>query len=520
MWIVAAIAIGLIAFAPAAGASDAARCRSLPAEDFGQVPDAPSRVTGTAVIAASGAVPAHCKVEGYAAPQVGFEFHLPIGSWNGKFVMQGCGAMCGSLQGLASCPDALARGYACGTTDMGHRAPSNDGKWAYANPMAEIDLGHRATHVATVAGKAIIAAFYGSEIKRSYFRGCSTGGRQALVEAQRYPYDFDGVIAGASVLYAPMGPPLQLPWDVLANLDRDGKPIMSESKLPIIADAVMKACDAIDGLADGMITDPRQCKFDLKTLACSGASSGQCLTDAEMTVVRKFYDGPRNAKGPLPRIGGQPFGTERLWGGFMKGRGSDQYHFASENLRYLGFALDPGPTYDVMQFDWDRDPQRLSYSHLTAANPDLGLFADNGGKMILFHGWSDAAIPATTSINYYELVTRTMGGLAETQRFARLYLLPGLGHCRGGGVNFADFLGALDRWVETGTAPEELTGLSFADNGIGPINAPADFRGDLGALRPALARPLFPYPDQAQYRRGDPAQATSFRRVRGPSGVK
>jgi hypothetical protein len=240
-----------------AHAATPAQCEALATTEFGMVADAPTRVTAATVVPAKGTVPAYCRVEGYVSPQVGIEFHLPMDAWNGKFTFVGCGAMCGSLQGLASCPEAVARGYACGTTDMGHRAPAQDGKWAYANPVAEIDLGHRATHVATLAGKAITTAFYGKEIKRAYYRGCSTGGRQGLVEAQRYPYDFDGIVAGASVLYIPMGPPLQLTWDVTANLDRAGNPIMKESKLALVHDAALKACDALDGLKDGMITDPR-----------------------------------------------------------------------------------------------------------------------------------------------------------------------------------------------------------------------------------------------------------------------
>jgi feruloyl esterase len=498
---------------PAAPAATAEQCSVLADTDFARVLDAPTRVVAATVVAATGSLPAYCRVEGYVAPQVGIEFHLPMAGWNGKLIVAGCGGMCGSLQGLESCPEALARGYACGTTDMGHRAPSMDGKWAYDNPVAEIDVGHRATHVATLAGKAIATAFYDAPIQRAYFRGCSTGGRQGLVEAQRYPYDFDGVIAGAPILYTPMGPPLGSLWNATANLDSRGEPIMSAAKLERLRAAVLDSCDAVDGLKDGVINDPRACKFDVGSLACHGAAGDDCLTADELAVVRKFYQGPRGSPGVLTRVGGQQFGSEGSWTLYLKGKDTPFYRFATENLRYLGFALDPGPDYDASQFDWNRDPQRLSYSLLSAGNPDLGLFADHGGKLILFHGWADPAISTSSTIAYYEMVTRTMGGLAATQQFARMYLLPGMGHCEGGGVNFVDLLTALESWVEGGRAPDLLTGYALAGP-IGPNVAPAGFTGtNIGAAHPSFARPLFPYPDTARYVSGDPNNSSSFKRV-------
>jgi len=513
--LLSAAACALFVLLPApTHAATAEDCEALGKTDFSALPDAPTRVVTAQVVSASGTVPQFCRVEGYIAPQVGFEFHLPLDNWNGKFLMQGCGAFCGSFQGLESCPEALKRGYACGTTDMGHRAPAMDGKWAYDNPQAEIDAGYRATHVATLAGKAIVHALYNKDAARAYFRGCSTGGRQGLVEVQRYPYDYDGVISGAPVLYTPMGPPLQSLWNATANTDASGAPILTEAKLEWFAGEVMKACDAVDGLKDGLISDPRACKFDPAVLSCHGGPASECLSPAELGVVRKFYGGPRNSRGPLHRIGGQLVGSERSWGMYLKGKNTPFYGFFEENMRYLAFSTDPGPSYDASQFDWDRDPQRLSYSLLSAGNPDLGLFAENGGKLILFHGWSDPAIPATSTIGYYEMVTRTMGGRARTSEFARLYLLPGLGHCTGGGVNFVDFLAALDTWVETGKAPDALQGYGFASP-VGPNVAPTEFDGqNLQALHPTLARPLYPYPDTTKYRSGDTNDPSSFQRTR------
>ena len=510
---------GAAALAPiSAYAATADQCKALAQADFGMIPDAPTDVTAASVVPAAGVVPAYCKIEGYISPQVGFEGHYPLENWNGKFLMTGCGAMCGTLQQVSSCADAVARGYACATTDMGHKAPSQDGKWAYNNPLAEIDVGHRATHVATVAGKELAKALYGTMPKRNYYRGCSTGGRQGLVAANRYPWDYDGIIAGAPVLYAPLGPPLQLFWDATANIGPDGKTIMDIKKLPILAKAAIDACDTSgDGIKDNVIGDPWSCKFDPKVLRCAaGANPENCLTDSDLAVVDKIYGGPRSSKGPFKRIPGQLPGTELSWNGFMGGVGSGNYNWASENLRYLAFAIDPGPSFDVRQFDWERDPQRLSYSHMTAANPDLEPFADNGGKLIRFHGVVDPAITSSVTKGHYELITRAMGGQKKTQDFARLFMIPGMGHCRGGdGATYVDVLAALDAWIEGGKAPEQLTAYAIPDTG--PNEAPKGYNGNnVMDFNPKFTRPLFPYPDQARYSgKGDPNDAKNFKRVSG-----
>jgi hypothetical protein len=513
VWIVAFATVGL-----SAHAVTVEQCKSLAAQDFGSIPDAPTRVTAATVVPASGEVPSYCRIEAYISPQVGFEGHYPLETWNGKLLMTGCGAMCGNLaQGLSSCPDALARGFACATTDMGHKAPMQDGKWAYNNPLAEIDVGHRATHVATVVGKHLVKVLYGSEARKSYFRGCSTGGRQALVAANRYPLDYDGIIAGASVLYAPFGPPLQLFWDSTANIGSDGKTIMDPKKIVLLAKAALDACDLVgDGVKDGVISDPWSCKFKPEELKCTGAEATDCLTEADLGVVNKIYGGPRNSKGPFKRIPGQLPGTEMDWVGFLSGKGSANYNWASENLRYLAFPIDPGPGYDVSMFDWERDPQRLSYSHMTAANPDLELFADNGGKLIMFHGVSDPAITSSVSKMHYELITRTMGGSQETKEFAQLYMIPGMGHCRGGpGATYVDMLAALDAWVEKGEVPDKLT--SYAIPNTGPNDAPSGYNGrNIEEFKPKFSRPVFPFPDLARYSgKGDPNDAQNFRRVTG-----
>jgi len=504
----------LVGTTQVAQAATVEQCKALASADFGQLQEAPTRITSAVPIDAKAGVPAHCKVEGYVAPQIGIELRLPLTSWNGKVLTQGCGAMCGEMLGSSGCVEAASRGYACVTTDMGHKGLPYDGKWAYNNPQAEIDFGHRATHVATLAAKAISSAFYSASPKYSYFRGCSTGGRQALVAAQRYPYDFDGIIGGAPVLYQSMGPPLQLFWGTSVNFDKAGNPILDAKKLPLIARAAMSACDANDGVKDGVIDRPLQCNFDPAKLKCSGSNGDDCLTQAEVAVVQKTYAGPTTSKGVRLMPSGQLPGSELSWAGYIEnGKAAPNYGFGSEVLRYLAFDIDPGPSFDVTKFDWDRDPQRMSLSTMSAGNPDLTLFKQAGGKLILFHGMADPAIFYTTTTEYYDLATQTMGGPKSMSEFARLYAMPGMYHCRSGtGTNYADMLGALDAWVEGGKAPDAITGYHIEQETKGPADPPVAF----DPASATFSRPIYPYPDFAAYDgSGDWKDAKNFKRVKG-----
>ncbi len=333
------------------------QCRSLLQLDLGQLREAPSHLVSAQVIDAVGDRPAFCRVEGYVSPQVGFEVHLPLTDWNGKFLFQGCGAMCGSLFGIQGCEEGVAPGYACATTDMGHKGLPYDGKWAYNNPIAQNDFGHRATHVATTAGKAVTDAFYGNAPQVSYFRGCSTGGRQALVEAQRYPTDFDGIIAGAPALYTKMGPPLQLFWGAMNSIKPDGTRVFDPEKLSLVFDAAVKTCDANDGVEDGVISQPRTCDFDPTELQCRRGAEDDCLTSEELDLVQKLYRGAQPKNGLSILANAQLPGSEMGWAGYVSG---GNYNFASEILRYLVFSIDPGPSYTVAEFDWETDPQRMN----------------------------------------------------------------------------------------------------------------------------------------------------------------
>ena len=494
---------------------------------FQLLPDAPTTIQAATLVPAKDGLPEYCKVEGYAGGTVGFEVRLPTKTWNGKFLQQGCGAMCGIVS-LASCEDVLARNYAVVSTDMGHRSTAGDVKWARNNRQAQIDFGYRATHVATLAAKAIVQAYYGRAPTYAYFRGCSTGGRQAMVEAQRYPDDYDGIIAGAPPLDETGDALLHLVWTGRATLDASGKQVLDSSKLGLIREAVMAACDSLDGLKDGMLQDPQACRWKPGSLRCRADptsatdATGACLTDAELAALRKVYAGAHDSKGRKLYAGGLPLGSENQWApqlvadkgqqpGYLFDNG-----FIAELMRNLAFD-DPLPLdFPLVQLDFDKDPQRLATMEAlyNAQNPDLTKFKARGGKLILWHGWDDIEIPATVSVEYYQKVEALMGGAKATEDFFRLYLVPGVAHCRRGpGADAFDELSYLEDWVERGVAPDVLTAYHLKKE-----------QSYLGLPRPVFpmdpaltdwSRPVFPYPYYAKYKgSGDPKEAGSWVKAR------
>jgi feruloyl esterase len=496
------VCLGVLFAAALPGGASALDCEALGRADLSAVPEAPMQLTAARLVPAEGDTPAYCRVVGYASPNIGFEMRLPARDedWNGKVLMLGCGGFCGAAF-APRCDPAVARGYACIVSDMGHRSTALDAKWAYNNRAAEIDFTVRATHVTAVAGKAISAAAFGRGHRYAYFSGCSTGGRQGMVEAQRFPNDFDGIIAGAPVI-SETGAGTQLMWSVLANLGEDGEPILKLDQLPMINQAAVAACDADDGLADGLIDDPRTCDFDPAELQCSGEPRADCLTTAQVEVVNKIYRGPVNSRGEALYTGGAMRGSELNWPAYVGTREQPAlyYGFIGDLFRYLSFAEDPGPGWRPEDFDFDASPDRFGVMEqmFTGSNPDLRKFKQRGGKIISYHGWRDQSVVPLNTIDYYELATRTMGGLTATQDFFRLFMIPGMNHCTGGpGPDSVDYLGYLEAWVERGEAPEALIGAHLEDGVV------------------QYRRPLYPYPDRARYRRGDRNDPESFRRVRG-----
>jgi len=497
-------------------------CGRLAARDFQGIPDAATVIDSAVSVPAANGLPAHCHVRGYVAPQVRFELQLPErAAWNGKFLMQGCGGLCGAAQ-PATCEDVLARNYAVVTTDLGHSGQAWQTLWARDNLQAEVDFAYRGTHVVAVAAKAILAAYYGRPQERAYFRGCSTGGRQALVEAQRFPADFDGIIAGAPVFSETGISALHLIWSGRANLDAQGRPILAPADVELLHASVLAACDAADGVRDGIIEDPRSCAWEPGRLACAGPPAAGCLGPAQLAVARRLYDGARDSAGRALTPGGLSKGSEYEWVPYFVGRDGPATFAPGGPVdalyRYLLFMPDAGPAGSAADFDFDRDPPRLAlmetlYSPL---NPDLRAFRARGGKLLLYHGWDDAEIPASHMVDYFTLVERAMGGAAATRDFARLFMLPGVAHCRRGpGADAVDWLGYLEDWVEEGRAPESVLAhhLATPENYLGLPRR----RFPLAAGEYDRVRPVYAWPRTARFTgRGDPSRPEGWR----PSGAR
>jgi feruloyl esterase len=454
---------------------------------------------------------AFCRVAGVSRPEagseIGFEVWLPAPeAWNGRFQGIGSGGSAGAIR-YRQLAAAVAGGYAAVATDNGHTSTSGfDGSWALGNPVRLVDFGYRAQHEATLAGKAITRAYYGRPADYAYFVGCSQGGHHALMEAQRYPDDYDGIVAGAPANYW-IGLMTGELWAGLATT-RDPAQDLPRAKLPVLGAAVMAACDGIDGLADGLIDDPRACDFDPAVLSCDGGDRPDCLTGGEVAAARAIYAGAARPDGgerifPGYALGSEHFeapdglgGWARYWSGIEKPGGS-----AIDFMRYSVFQ---DPDHDLRGFDFDTDwdlandrqigTDETLGSALNAIDPDLTAFKAAGGRLISYHGWADALIPGQYAVDYYGSVVEAMGGPTETSDFYRLFMAPGVAHCRGGpGPDRFDAVTALERWVEEGVAPDRLVAAKVVD----------------GALQ--RTRPLCPYPQVARYQgEGSIDDAASF----------
>lgn len=503
----------------AAGAADAPgpeACGALEALDFAEALGAPVRLVA-APVPATAELPERCRVTGTIAPAVGFEAWLPFERWNDRLLVTGCYNLCGGIR-ADQMEDAAARGYATATTDGGHISPSpQDSGWAFNNVAAEEDFGHRAVHVTTVLAKALAEAFYGASQEHAYFRGCSTGGRQALVAASRYPEDFDGIIAGA-----PFHPTLSVPymiWADRANTGADGEPLLRRPEFELLKAGVLAACDAADGLEDGIVGDPGGCAVDPATLACPEGADGACLTPAQVAAARAIYRGPEDSAGRrLAPFGAAP-GSEAGWAYGLIGRDGAPPYFrliAQSWLRYHAFEPDPPEGGPDLAFDFDRDPARLAPAAARIGfAADLRRFAGRDGRLIVHHGWADESLqPAHTLAWWREALEAN--GAEPLARIARLYLLPGVEHCGGGsGAGEVDYLTALERWVEAEEAPAML--VAVRTRGSVPTTVRQPRFPPAGAIE--LRRPIFPYPDVARYTgHGDPLDPASYQRVRRGAG--
>jgi len=490
--------------APAPDSSAAAACRALPSRSFERVPGAPAWVTSAAPVAPAEGT-AYCEVLVHVAQQVGVEMRLPLTGWNGRFWMNGGHGLGGEFA-INETSVPLARGYAVAAGDMGHHTRRTEAGWAYQSPQGKIDFAYRATHVATLAAKAIVTAFYGRPIAHAYFGGFSTGGRQALMEAERYPLDFEGIIAGPAPIWASEMHATSTLWTEIANHDKAGHPILSIDKLPLLHDAVTQACDGGDGLHDGLIADPRTCHWDPATLQCpNDVPAANCLTHAQVAVVRAFYEVPHDSAGHALYPGGLMRGSEVTWQARLPYGTSPISHSGEMGVsfaRYLAFAPDAGPSYNALAFNFDRDPRRLAANErmYDATNPDLRAFRARGGKLIMFSGWADEAMPPLATVKFYNEIVRTMGGAAATQRFVRLFMIPGQFHDPEGVgpiISTTGFIPALESWVEGHLAPDRVVATEVHNGAV------------------TRTRPVFPYPLVARYSgTGDPNSAESFTAAR------
>jgi len=480
--------------------------------------DAATRIDAAAVAPGGDGVPSFCEVTATIAPGIGIVLRLPATDWNGKFVEVGRGGYCRPVV-MTECDNPLRKGFACIISDQGHKTAGSDDVWAADNLQAKVDCGFRGNHVAAVAGKAITQAYYRRALRHAYFIGCSTGGRMAMVEAQRFPHDFDGIVAGAPPV-AKFYNGIALSWNALAALDPAGRPLLTADDLRLVHAAVLAKCDALDGLKDGIVGAALACRFDPAVVQCaprqasaSGGAVGACLTPAKVAAVRRIYAGPHDSAGRQLYDGAPLPGSELNWiGAYLPAGDQPSIILASmtEMFRYLQQPA-RGPDWSLSRLDWDSVSADvdLAEAYNGASNPDLSRFKAAGGRLILYHGLADQLIMPNSTIDYYRAVTRTMGGAAQTRDFARLFLVPGLGHCSGGdGATVIDPLAALDDWVEHRRAPDKLVGAHLRQP---PANPYALVRLPLDPGDVAFTRPAYAYPATTRYAgHGDPAVATSF----------
>jgi len=460
----------------------------------------------------------HCKVAGVIEAETHFELLLPV-KWNGKFVMGGGGGFVGSVVNTSLAFGSLQAGYATVGTDTGHQGHPLDAAWALNNPERLVNFGYKAVHDTAVTAKALIKAYYQKDIGRSYFTGCSTGGRQAFMESQRYPEDFDGIVGGGPGFnYTGIAAQAsQINRAMYPDSNNLQAAVVGPKEQELIESSYLAMCDEQDGIKDGILNDPRQCKFDVSTLLCKGAKTDSCLSKEQLAAVKVVYDGPKDSKGKA-LFYGFPFGGEASPGGwsrwltgglkyqaslneFQDGLdiGGFQapvepnafYGFGNGIMRYFVFN-DPNWSYATYNFDNTQKDTKQAAEILSAINPDLSAFRKRGGKMIIYSGWSDTAITGLAVVGYYEDVLAHDKTASDD---VRLFMMPGVEHCFGGvGPSFVNYLTEIDKWFETGKAPEQVTALWLGEK-----------------MQPTGAKPVCAYPKVAKYDgKGDTRDAASF----------
>jgi len=466
----------------------------------------------------------HCNVAGVIGTETHFELLLPE-TWNGKFVMGGGGGFVGSVVNIALLYGPLQQGYATVGTDTGHQAHSLDASWALNNFERVVSFGHQAVHRTAVTSRALIAAYYGQESTRNYFIGCSRGGGQALMEAQRYPEDFDGIVAGAPAYNWTHELGARNTWinQIMYPDPEDLRvAVVGPDQARLIGIEVMKQCDSVDGIEDGILNNPLLCDFDVSSLACGDEVTNACLTEEHVAAAKRIYDdlyiqGERIFPGLPPGAELSPFGWN-LWltGGLDLGSDVEDFqegavtvsefeapvapsaHFAFGNgvMKYLVYH-DPRWNYANYDFETFQFNAAKVAPTLNATNPDLSAFRRRGGKLLMWTGWGDMALSPLGTIEYYEQVVERDSSASED---VRLIMMPGVDHCAGGaGPHWVNMLNEIDKWVETGRAPEQMIAYWLNDQ-----------------MRPDGSRPVCAYPKYLKYiGTGDVRDASSFSCVDG-----
>lgn len=468
------------------------------------------QITSATLTAATATLPEHCIVQGKINPRIGvnntpfaigFELRLPT-LWSGRFFFQGGGGNDGSYTNATGAVGnggrtALSRGFATTKTDGGHTG-SSAASFGF-DPQARIDHAYNAFDKTAVTAKAIIDLYYGKMPDRSYFAGCSGGGRQGMMFTQRFPHYFDGVIAGSSAMSVATKASISVAWESItynsiAPTDANGNHILSQAfsnaDLTLVANAVLQACDAEDGVVDGSINNVTACTFAPGVLQCAGAKDATCLSSDQVSALEKGFGGPFNSAGhPLyinwPWDAGIGASGWRMWkiGTSPTATPNSAFFTLMQDAIRNEFFTPPDPTFSILNFNFDTDPARMVAEgkiYDTWKDAKLSAFRAHGGKLLFYHGVSDPIFSANEDMNYYERLVAANHGLEEAGSFARLFLVPGMNHCSGGpATDQFDTLTAMINWVENGSAPDKIiaTGNSF----------------------PGRTRPLCPYPTYARY---------------------
>jgi feruloyl esterase len=478
------------------------KCSDIPSASLGS----DVNIESATLIPVKGEMPEHCDVRGVIWPEDGFALVLPT-EWNSRFNMVGNGGSAGVLR-IAAMDTGLRSGFATAMTNAGHddskepgasfaeRSPRNP-NWA----RKVDDFGFLAPHETAALAKKVIQFYYGEQPRHSYWTGCSTGGRQGLMEAQRYPDDFDGIVVGAPVLNH-TGTLMRHIWNAQAVQEGPGR--IDAKKLPMLAKAVYGKCDSLDGLVDGIISTPQRCNFDpaADVPKCAGDKDApDCFTTTQIAALKKVYGGVRNSSGKLlfpGQLPGAEFTPKLIgWDGTIVGD-SVGIKLAETYIRYMAFEPPPGPSWSYKDFDFDSDPQKFANiaEKVNATSSDLNALKKRGGKVIHYHGWADPMATALMSVDYYAAVLKRYGK-KETDNFYRFFPIPGMAHCGGGpGCGQVDWLTPIVDWVEKGIAPDKVIGAHL-ENG-----------------KTTRTRPLCPFPQVARYKRsGSIDEATNFQCV-------